>query len=89
MRYVANVNQLRVGKNLSSCVVSGWGRCGVSCNRLGSTVSSRSLVWSVSACWWVGVDGGTLIGDVSDKSSFVVSVVGDSLDPAVWEGNLK
>ncbi len=48
-----------------------------------------NLVWTVSALGGIGVDGGSLVCDVSDETSLVVGVVGHSLDSAVGKGNLQ
>ena len=42
---------------------------------------------AVSTLGLRGVDGGTLVGDISDESVVVVSGVGGGLDPAVGQGN--
>merc|ERR1740128_195467 len=42
---------------------------------------------AVSTSGLRGVDGGTLVGDISDESVVVVSGVGGGLDPAVGKGN--
>ena len=42
---------------------------------------------AVSTLGLRGVDGGTLVGDISDESVVVVSGVGGGLDPAVGKGN--
>ena len=41
------------------------------------------LGMAVSLLGLRGVDGGTLVGNISDEASLMVSVVGDSLDTAV------
>ena len=42
---------------------------------------------SVSLLGLWGVDGGTLVGDISDESVGVVGGVGGGLDPAVRKSN--
>merc|ERR1711899_56975 len=62
-----------------SCVgARGWG----------ARVSSRSLVGSISTRRWLRVLWGSLICDLCNKASLMISMVGDSLNPAIWEVNL-
>merc|ERR1712223_1645335 len=54
----------------------------------GARVSTRSLVGSISTRRWLRVLWSSLIGDLCHKASLMISVVGDSLNPTIWEVNL-
>ena len=63
---------------------------------LSVVVGGRGILWgrgvlgggmAVSLIGLRGVDGGTLVGDISNESIVVVSRVGGGLDPAVRKGN--